>query len=466
MHQSLPEQLGKYQVRSLLGQGAMGIVYQCFDPDIQRNVAIKLVHSHLQTGKTGQESSERFRQEARAAARCQHPNIVTIYELGRHHDSDFIVMEFIQGEELRYFLEAGQQFTTAECLFIAIEVLAALEHAHRQGVIHRDIKPANIILLDNGGIKVADFGVARLEHSELTLAGNMVGTPTYMAPEGLRGERVDSRADLYSVGMVLLEMLTGQKPEPQQLFAQPPARFVSDALGGERGRALPESLQAILGTALAAAAEQRYESAEVFSHELQTLAAGLDDAKTAAASLSETVISQRPLLTEPLPAPVAATHWSAEVLENIEHSLAGYIGPLARILVNQSASHAGSLEDLTAQLAEKIPDAKEREEFLHQISVHTRGENRSQSLSGAAATVNPEPNPYSAATIAARLDTDQKTTLIKLLSYYIGPLAGKLVELQAGKHRETAAFLSALCDSIPSEQDRSEFRSRLPDLRL
>ncbi len=211
MMQGAPPRLGKYEVRALLGQGAMGQVYLCHDPVIDRQVAVKILHPHILTDRNAEEIRARFRREARAAARCQHPNIVTVHDVGEHDGRDFIVMEYVQGEELRFFLDRGEQLGDAERLYIVKEVLEALEFAHARGVVHRDIKPANIILMDDGGVKVADFGVAHIDRSDLTQAGSIMGTPTYMAPEGLRGEPVGPAGDLYSVGMVLFELVTGRR---------------------------------------------------------------------------------------------------------------------------------------------------------------------------------------------------------------------------------------------------------------
>ncbi|HHO68479.1 MAG TPA: serine/threonine protein kinase [Gammaproteobacteria bacterium] len=459
---NLPETLGKYQVKALLGQGAMGVVYQCFDPDIERTVAIKVVHPHLQRGSSGEESVERFRQEARAAARCQHPNIVTVYELGQQQGNDFIVMEYVQGEELRYFLETGQRFSIGECLHIAGEVLAALAHAHQQGVVHRDIKPANIILLDNGGVKVADFGVARLDQSELTLAGNMVGTPTYMAPEGLRGERVDFRGDLYSVGMVLLEMLTGCKPQPQELFSRPVAGFVAAALDGERGRALPASLRDAVATALADDAGQRFESAQAFRERLADTARSLDEERSALETLSETVVARQPVALEHASIDGPRTEWPAAMLETLEQTLAGYVGPLARILVNHSATRAGSVEELGRVLAEKIPDPGEREEFMtrfrHCALAHQCSGEHSLPSGGA-----PRRAP-TATCMADRLGADRLEQLATLLAYYVGPLARNLVQHKARSASEPEQFIAELGDCIPSEQERAEFLARAPSL--
>ena len=193
---NLPQRIGKYHVKSLLGQGAMGIVYLAHDPDIDRSVAIKVLHPQYDDPAEGRAMQDRFRREAQAAARCLHSNIVAVFDLGVDAGRNYIVMEYVRGEALRYFLKNDYRFSLGESLHIIAQVLEGLAVAHRFGVVHRDIKPANIILLDSGAVKVADFGVARVAGSDLTLDGNMIGTPSYMSPEGLRGQTVDQRADL------------------------------------------------------------------------------------------------------------------------------------------------------------------------------------------------------------------------------------------------------------------------------
>ena len=203
--------IGKYRIEETLGQGAMGIVYRAFDEDIARQVALKVLHPHLLEGDAGDELLLRFKQEAQAAARCMHSKIVAIFDYGIHDNSPFIVMEYVEGTDLKSLLRGVSVLGYRQAADIAIEVLNALQYAHGQGVVHRDIKPANIMILESGHVKVADFGVARLDISDLTQTGFMVGTPSYLAPEGLRGEQVDHRCDLYAMGVVLYEMITGKR---------------------------------------------------------------------------------------------------------------------------------------------------------------------------------------------------------------------------------------------------------------
>src|SRR5262245_59153822 len=210
--------LGKYEIRRELGKGAMGIVYEGFDSVIERVVAIKTIRrEHLEESQAA-EVLTRFKREAQAAGRLNHPNIVAVYDYGEAAvEGDaariaYIAMEFVKGKELRDYFEANERFLPKDIERIMGALLDALAHAHENGVVHRDIKPANVILLAGGRVKVADFGIARIENSELTRAGTVMGTPSYMSPEQFLGVPADSRTDIFSCGVILYQFLTGEKP--------------------------------------------------------------------------------------------------------------------------------------------------------------------------------------------------------------------------------------------------------------
>jgi serine/threonine-protein kinase len=204
--------LGKFQVRRELGKGAMGIVYEGYDPMIERIVAIKTIRPEQLEGEDAAEQLARFRREAQAAGRLTHPNIVAVYDFGEDAGTTYIAMEFVKGRELQDILEKGERFQMHDVVRVMTQLLDALEHAHANGVVHRDVKPANIIILPDGKVKVADFGIARVESSNLTQAGMVLGTPSYMSPEQFMGQTVDGRSDLFSAGVILYQLLTGEKP--------------------------------------------------------------------------------------------------------------------------------------------------------------------------------------------------------------------------------------------------------------
>ena len=210
-----PTRLGKYHIQGVLGEGGMGIVYKGYDPHLARKVAIKTIHRSLLRDKSGDELRERFSREARAAGRLIHSNIVTIHEYQEDESGmPFFVMEYVEGKTLKDCIVGGRQFSLTEATHITEQVLSALAYSHRHGIVHRDIKPANIILLEDDTVKIADFGIAKMEESEITKTGVILGTPQYLSPEQCLGKPTDARSDLYSTGAVLYEMLTGHKAFP------------------------------------------------------------------------------------------------------------------------------------------------------------------------------------------------------------------------------------------------------------
>jgi serine/threonine-protein kinase len=313
------KKLGKYEIRGELGQGAMGIVYDGFDPMIARRVALKTVRRDQLDRAEVEEILARFKREAQAAGRLNHPNIVQIYEYGEDDGTAFIAMEFVEGRELKDFFDADERFPMAEIVRIMGQLLEALDYSHRNGVVHRDIKPANIILLKDGTVKVADFGIARVESSNLTQAGSVLGTPSYMSPEQFMGQTVDGRSDLFSAGVILYQFLTGEKPFTGALTTimhkvlkeEPPA---PSALNVQ----VPRPFDALIRRALAKRPDERFQNGREFVIALKMAAAGqavpgdgdatlVNDAEATLADAAErTLAMERPAAApQPAPAPAA-----------------------------------------------------------------------------------------------------------------------------------------------------------------
>jgi serine/threonine-protein kinase len=204
--------IGKYEIVKLLGRGGMGAVYQAFDPVLERAVALKVM---LPEAAGDPEHKQRFEREARAIARLSHPAVVTVFDLGYHTDgSPYIVMELLRGTDLLARLRDGTPLSLGEKMSIVDQVLDGLGHAHKAGIVHRDIKPANVFLTEEGSARITDFGIAFWTASGGT-SRTVLGTVSYMSPEQVRGERVDGRSDLFSVGTLLCELLTGRRePAP------------------------------------------------------------------------------------------------------------------------------------------------------------------------------------------------------------------------------------------------------------
>lgn len=264
-------QLGRYEITGELGQGAMGVVYAARDPLIDRVVAIKTIN--LALAKEEKEEYEgRFYQEARAAGRLNHPNIVTIYDVGKSGDIAYIAMELLQGRELRDIMNDGVLLPVDQVLDITAQVATGLAYAHEHEIVHRDIKPSNVMVIRDGHVKITDFGIARMESAAVrTQSGMVLGSPKYMSPEQVMGRDIDERSDIFSLGVMLYEMLTGQAPFNgdnvntimyQTLNAIPlPPNQINPAV--------PEMLDFILIKALAKDPADRYQKAKEFADDLR-----------------------------------------------------------------------------------------------------------------------------------------------------------------------------------------------------
>jgi len=210
---TLPARIGRYEVEALLGQGGMGAVYRARDPELDRTVAVKTVSPILLSSEElRREYLERFRREARAAGRLSHPNIVSVYDLGVDGDTVFFVMEYVSGVSLETILKENPVLPVAQAASIVEQVASGLDEAHRQGIVHRDVKPANVFIDERGRVKVGDFGIARVEGSELTQAGVGLGTPGYSAPEVLRGGTATARSDVFALGVLAYRLFSGKRP--------------------------------------------------------------------------------------------------------------------------------------------------------------------------------------------------------------------------------------------------------------
>jgi len=264
---SAPERLGKYEITDVLGRGAMGVVYMGFDPGIRRTVAIKTIRRELIEGDRPAASMlARFRNEARAAGQLAHPGIVAVYDYGEDAEVAYIAMEYVEGNSLREYFDRGTRFPERDVVSIMSQLLDALAHAHGRRVWHRDIKPANLIVMMDGRVKVADFGIARIESSDLTHTGAIMGSPGYMAPEQYAAAAIDHRADVFSAGVVFYQLLTGRKPfvgsAEQIAYAichtdVPRPSLVDPDKGWER-------YDAVVARALAKRPEDRFKTAEAF----------------------------------------------------------------------------------------------------------------------------------------------------------------------------------------------------------
>ena len=271
----VPDHLGKYEIRGELGRGAMGVVYDGWDPAIGRRVALKTVRRDQLEGGEAEELLSRFKREAQAAGRVNHPGIVAVYEYGEDAGTAFIAMEFVEGRELKDVFDKDERLPIGEIVRIMTQLLEAIGHAHANGIVHRDIKPANVFLLKDGRVKVGDFGIARLESSNLTQAGSVLGTPAYMSPEQFMGQTIDGRSDLFSAGVILYQFLTGEKPFTGQLTTIMHKVLKEEPIApSELNVQVPPGFDSLMKKALAKRPDERFQTAQAFISALQATATG------------------------------------------------------------------------------------------------------------------------------------------------------------------------------------------------
>ena len=261
-----PERIGRYRVTGELGRGAMGTVYRAHDDALDREIALKVM---LQ-GLVDADARARFQREARAAARLAHPNIVVVYELGEHEGAPFMALELLEGVDLAHAIEGGIRPDPRATLPLVLQMLAGLGHAHQHGIVHRDVKPSNVFLPYGRPAKIMDFGVARLAGLGTTTSGTLVGTPNYMSPEQVGAGELDGRSDLFSVGLILYELLTGDKAVRADTVVAALYKILHETpdlsvLPGGPGWS---EVRAVLERALARRREDRYASAPAMADDL------------------------------------------------------------------------------------------------------------------------------------------------------------------------------------------------------
>ncbi len=462
----LPERLGKYSIVEVLGKGAMGVVYKAFDPHIRRTVALKVIRKEIIDDDQSATLIARFKNEAQAAGRLTHPGIVAVYEYGEDEAVAYIAMEYVQGKGLREYFQRGTRFGLGDVVSIMAQLLDALGYAHEQGVIHRDIKPANIIIMGNGKLKVADFGIAHLDSSKLTHLGTVMGTPGYMAPEQYSGAAVDRRADIFSSGVVLYQLLTGVKPFTGTTEAIAYKSCHEPHL--DPSKVAPElasmPFDTVVAKALAKKPEERFHGA----HELRGAIMDAYSAPVSPVVSEETIING----ASPPPVPGGATRssppqtdsapgvttvpppgWDAEVLKLIEQQLMRYLGPVAKVIVRRGAKNTTELDTLYALLAESLGSAEEKRKFLA----------GRQQLPGAA----PAQEEPAASVPAASADGSQPPTAQEIddasrrLAPYLGPIARIVVKKAAAAATSRRHFHLLLADQLSSEEDKERFLKAL-----
>jgi len=262
---------GRYEVVRELGRGSMGVVYQGFDPIIGRTVAIKTMLTEGLSPEEYKEFRARFQREAQAAGVLSHPNIVNVFDYGEDSGMLYLIMEFLEGTSLEKLVEGKKVLPIETIIPMCEQVCSALDHAHQRGIVHRDIKPANIMILNNGMVKVTDFGIAKMVSMGMTQAGLVLGTPNYMSPEQVKGRQVDGRSDLFSLGVILYDLVTGEKPFPGQNITTVIYKIINEnpVPPRELDATIHPGLSYVICKALAKSPEERYQTCRELAEDLK-----------------------------------------------------------------------------------------------------------------------------------------------------------------------------------------------------
>ena len=281
---------GRYELLELIGKGGMSSVYKAHDRLLDRQIAVKILHPHF---TEDEEYVERFRREARAVAQLSHPNIVTVIDRGEDERRQYIVFEYVEGENLKQLLERTGPMPVRDALLLALQMARALAFAHGRGLIHRDVKPQNVLLNADGQAKMTDFGIARsIDVQGVTITGTVLGTSEYIAPEQARGERVDAQTDVYSLGVVLYELLVGGVPYEGETFVTVALKHVNEPVPPvlERRPDVPPRVALAVERAMAKSPDERFSSMEELVDELEGCLDELDPGDEQA-----TMISRQPV---------------------------------------------------------------------------------------------------------------------------------------------------------------------------
>jgi hypothetical protein len=482
-----PERFGKYVVSGILGRGAMGAVYKAFDPDIQRVVAIKTIRVDLSEGGIGSDAlAARFRTEAQAAGRLSHPGIVAVYEFGRDQDCAFIAMEYVEGSTLRDYFASKTVFGQDDVVSIVVQLLEALGHAHERKVWHRDVKPANLIVMADGRVKVADFGIARIETSDLTQTSMMMGTPGYIPPEMYMGGKVDQRADLFASAAVLYQLIAGRPAfhgsADEVMYGV--VNLNPPPIASLPGLARWAHFDPVLTRALAKSPDRRFQSAAEFrdavlqAHERTVVVA------PAAVAVADTVVAAPPVQQSTVPGTLPGG-WDAQTLAPLESHLAKVVGPLARVLVRRACQSCGDMDQLVDTLASELGSSEERSAFLNAVRsppprgkaaatdggfantrggfANTRG-GFANTSGGFANTRGAPTGPTSSGFVDSRigplpasLSPQDVDLALQVLGTQIGPLARVIVKNAAKGAASLAQFHQRIAEGIPGDADRDAF---------
>jgi len=363
-----PESISHYQIKQVLGTGAMGVVYLGHDPNIDRQVAIKTINTTGTAGQNHQDLAERFVLEARLLAKCNHPNVVTILEFGQQQDFAYLVMEYINGPSLKQLL-AHKTLTHKQVLALFVQLLKALHAVHEQGIIHRDLKPENMLLANRNTLKLTDFGIAKGdEQDHLTQLGLTVGTPRYMAPEQMFGtDDVGFYTDIYCAFVILYELF-GRCELPDHLDAAPLPQ--ADQLPKHNQlnpeTRIPVLLHPVMHSGLSIHPKERYATVAAVMAELKPQLQALSKAKANSTQNQPPADETSGFFTSGTVITQGTEQWQPDddTFSRIRADLAELIGPMADFVITHALKRSQSQDELIRQMGERIDHPASREQFL------------------------------------------------------------------------------------------------------
>jgi serine/threonine-protein kinase len=442
------DEIGPYSIVEQIGEGGMGVIYKAHDKKLQRHVALKFLPVSMNSDA---HTRQRFLAEARAASQLDHPNICVIHDVSETPDGQlFITMPCYEGETLAKRISRGS-IPQMEAIDITIQVAQGLACAHTHNIVHRDIKPSNIMLTQNGGAKVLDFGIAKVENIHLTQTGLSIGTLAYMSPEQLRGEPVDARTDIWALGVVLFEVLSGKQAFPAKALPDILQSVLNDTDNTLEmfAKELPPAIYQVLQNAMARELQQRFV-------DMNNMLEALHEARTTLynnhTNQDRSRINTNANNFTANNKKRRAYQWDEQVLEQVANILLPTLGPIAPVLVQRSAKTAADLHELSSQLAESLPDQNSRDLFNKQMEMQI-----------AAFTSPPAPRAIKTDGSLAGVDLSvtQLAEIEAALIEYLGPITQTLIRRHAVNASSLAQLFDTLAQHINDHQEQQLFMQKM-----
>jgi len=432
------EEIGPYRILEQIGSGGMGVIYRAHDQRLQRDVALKFLPASMNADP---DIRQRFLSEARAASQLDHANICVVHDFGESPDGQlYIIMPYYQGETLSARLQRGA-LAYDEALNICHQVADGLARAHSHNIVHRDIKPSNIMLTADGGIKVLDFGIAKVANSNLTGTGMSIGTLAYMSPEQLRGEEVDARTDIWALGVVLFEMITGSQAFSAKALPDILQAVLHDADNTVAAQAsqLPEPVHQLLSKSMVREPGQRFADMNQMIDAITQAVSLLSHNPTAAPANDISLNSA---------GKSRSYDWDEQLLERIGALLIPVLGPIAPTLVKRKAKQAADLEELSHMLAESLPDQTSQQNLLKEMQAQI-----------AAYTTPPVPRGLKTDGSLTGIDLSaaQLAALEEALIAHLGPITQTLIKRHASSTSSIESLLDTLAQHIHNDEEKQKF---------